>query len=66
MTAEVTDVSKALLRAAKIVKAGNHVVVAQGDPYIKDNATKRKIPIEERNGAYVLKLWINRNQEGLF
>ena len=63
MTAEVTDVSKALLSVAKIVKAGNRVVFAQGDCYIEDVATKSRIPIEERNGAYVLKLWINRNQE---
>ena len=66
MTAEVTDVSKALLSVAKIVKAGNRVVFAEGDCYIEDNATKQRIPITERNGAYVLKLWINRNQEGHF
>ena len=63
MTAEVTDVSKALLSVANIVKAGNRVVFAQGDCYIEDVATKSRIPIEERNGAYVLKLWISRNQE---
>jgi len=66
MTAEVTDVSKALLSVAKIVKAGNRVVFAQGDCYIEDESTKSRIPIEERNGAYVLKLWTNRNQEGPF
>ena len=66
MTAEVTDVHKALLSVIKLVKSGNRVVFAEGDCYIENISTNKKIPIEERNGAYVLKVWINRNQEGPF
>ena len=58
MTAKVTDVSKALLSVPKIVKAGNTVVFKEGDCFIEDNNTKHRIPVQERNGSYALKLWI--------
>ncbi len=66
MKAEVTDVKKALLSVFKLVKSGNRVVFAEGDCFIENTTTKQKIPIEERGGAYVLKVWINRDQGSPF
>ena len=66
MTAEVTDVKKALLSVVKLVKSGNRVVFDEGNCFIENKNTKQRIPIEERNGAYVLKVWINRDQSSPF
>ena len=66
MTAQVTDVKKALLSVAKLVKSGNRVVFDEGNCFIENKTTKQRIPIEEKNGTYALRVWINRDQSSPF
>ena len=66
MTAQVTEVKKALLSVAKIVQAGNRVVFENNHNYIENTANGKRIPIEQRNGSYVMKVWISRVQTSLF
>ena len=66
ITAQVTDVHKALLSVAKAVKAGNRVVFDGRGSYVENKASGKKTPIEYRNGGYALKVWIHRNQSSPF
>ena len=58
VTAQVTEVSKPLLSVSKMVNAGNTVVFSKDSSYIYDEATGEVMNLEERNGMYLLKLWI--------
>ena len=40
-----------------MTKEGNKVVFEDGNNYILNNRTGRKIDLEENNGAYVFNLW---------
>ena len=66
MAAQVTDVSKALLSVMKIVQAGNRVVFDKDECFLESKNSGRRIPIEQRNGSYVLKVWIHRDQSSPF
>ena len=66
ITAQITDVRKALMSVSKIVESGNRVVFEKGNCFIENKNTKQKIPIEERNGSYVLRVWIHRDQTSPF
>ena len=66
MTAQVTDVNKALLSVSKIVSKGCRVVFDEGNRYLENKLAGDWIPMEERNGMYFLKMWISREQKSLF
>ena len=66
MTAQVTEVKKALLSVAKIVQAGNRVVFDSNNNYIENTTSGKRIPIEQKNGSYVMKVWIPRDQKSPF
>ena len=57
----VADVDKPLLSVAQVVHNGGKVVFSQTGSYI-ELASGRQDPLEFRNGPYVLKLWIPRDQ----
>ena len=58
MTAQVCNVNKSLLSVKRIVKAGNSVVFDEDGSYIEDKQTGEKMWMEENNGMYILKLWV--------
>ena len=58
ITAQVTEVTKPLLSVSKMVKAGNTVVFDQNGSYIYDGATGAIMHLEDRNGMYLLKVWV--------
>ena len=66
MTAQVTEVKKALLSVAKIVQAGNRVVFEDNKNDIENAKSGKRIPIEQKNGSYVMKVWIPRDQKSPF
>lgn len=66
LTAQVTDVNKALLSVVKTVNADNRVVFDEHHSYMEDKSNGNRIPIERKNGAYVLKMWIPRDQSSPF
>ena len=57
----VADVDKPLLSVAQVVHNGGKVVFSQAGSYI-EHASGRQDQLEFRNGIYVLKLWIPRDQ----
>ena len=66
MAAQVTEVKRALLSVGKLVKSGNRVVFDEGNCFIENKVTKQGISMEEKNGSYVLKVWIHRDQSSPF
>ena len=59
ITAQVCDVNKALLSVRKIVAAGNKVIFEKQGAYIEDPGG-RQIWLEEKQGMYMLKLWVKK------
>ena len=66
MAAQVAEVKKALLSVAKIVQAGNRVVFEDNNNFIENTTSGKRIPIEQKNGSYVMKVWIPRDQRSPF
>ena len=62
VTAQVADVSKALLSVKKIVAAGNRVVFDESS-YIEDKSTGGKTWLHEDNGMYMLKMLVKQKQQ---
>mgnify|MGYP007048843449 CR=1 FL=1 len=63
MTAQVTEVNKALLSVSKLAGKGCRVVFDEGNSYIENKVTGDWIPMEERNGMYFRKMWVGRDQK---
>ena len=60
ITAQVTDVSKPLMSVSKMVRAGNTVVFAPDGSYIYDGETGEYMMLQEKNGMYLLNLWVKK------
>ena len=58
VTAQVCDVNRSLLSVRKVTKAGNRVVFEEGFGYIEDKTTGERMYMEEKEGLYVMKLWV--------
>ena len=58
MTMQVAEVTKPLVSVRAMVKAGNKVVLDNGDSYILNKATGVKTRMEDRNGAFVFDIWV--------
>ena len=57
MKAQVCDVNKALLSVHRVAQAGNRVVFSASGSFVQDEQTGETMPLEEKGGAYMLKLW---------
>ena len=64
LTAQVCDVNRALLSVTKTVQAGNRVVFDPAGSYIEDIASGERLPLKERGGMYMLKLWVKQGFQG--
>ncbi len=64
ITAQVTDVNKALLSVAKVLKAGHTVVLDQDGSFIEDRRTGERMLSRESGGMYMLKVWVNNTNAG--
>ena len=58
VTAQVCDVNKSLLNVRKVTKAGHRVIFDDGFGYIEDKATGERMYMVDKEGLYVLKLWV--------
>ena len=59
--AQVCDVNEALMSVRKIVAAGNRVIFDEegsGGSFIEDKQTLERVKLEDRNGMYMVKLWV--------
>ena len=57
---QVAEVNQGLLSVSKSIKAGNRVVFDSAGSYIENKVSGQKTWLEERNGMYILKLWVRR------
>ena len=65
LTAQVCDVSKALLSVKKVVAAGNRVVFEPSQAYIENLKTNERMDMRQEGGMYTLRMWVkveNPNQ----
>ena len=66
---QVADVDKALVSVAQIVDRGGRVVFSPGGSYIEtvnSRGQTRRDHLEFRDGLYVMRLWIPKNQGLVF
>ena len=66
ITAQVTDVNKALLSVSKIVGKGCRVVFDADNSYIENESSGQWVPLEQRHGMYVLRMWVPKTQSHPF
>ena len=57
ITAQVCDVTKALLSVRKMVDAGNRVVFDKRGSYVEHCQTGERMYMTEKAGMYVIKVW---------
>ena len=62
---QVCGVNKSLLSVRKVTGGGSTVVFKKGYGWIENDRTGEKTWMEERDGMYMVKLWVPRNQ-GVF
>lgn len=63
MVGQVCGVNKSLLSVRRVTAGGNTVVFKKGYGYIESDRTGERTWMEEKEGMYVVKLWVPRNQE---
>ena len=63
MTAYVTDVNKALLSVSKSVSKGCRVVFDEDNSFIENKSSGDWVPLEQRHGMYVLRMWVPKTQQ---
>ena len=64
MVAQVCGVNKALLSVRRVTAAGNTVVFRKDHGYIEEDKTGEKIWMKEKDGMYVVTLWVPRAKAG--
>jgi len=64
MKAQVCDVNKALLSVHRVAQAGNRVVFSAHGSFVQDEETGERMPLEEKGGMYMLKLWVKSSFSG--
>ena len=67
LTFQVTDVKKPLLAVRRLVEKGNKVVLAEGEgeSFIQNMATKVKVPVKKKGGAFVIEAHFVKKAESL-
>ena len=66
MTAQVTEVNKALLSVAKLLGTGHRAVFDPQLSYIEHCETGEWFPMEQSNGTFALRLWVHKDQTSPF
>ena len=57
MKAQVCEANMALLSVHRRAQAGNSVVFAASGSYVQDETSGETMPLTEKGGVYMLKLW---------
>ena len=52
--AQASDVTKPLASAREILKGGNRIVMEENVSYIENMKTKKRIPIQRKNGMFIV------------
>ena len=65
LTTKVAGVDLPLLSVAQMVYNGSKVVFSKGDRYI-EYSNGRRDKLEQRDGLYIMKVWVPRNQKAPF
>ena len=57
---QVCDVNKSLLSVRQVTQAGNRIVFEDNGGWIEDKTTGQHIWIKEKDGQYLLKVWVKK------
>ena len=63
LTMQITDVTKPLLSVREMVKANQRVVFDSNGSYSENKATGRKQYFKDKQGSYVLEMWLHDTEE---
>ncbi|MDA8584227.1 hypothetical protein N9L68_08320 [bacterium] len=63
MKVQVCDVNKPLLSVRRVTQAGNRVVFEEDGGYIEDKVSGERMWLREKDGMYLLKLWVRKGAE---
>ena len=62
----MTDANKAVLSVSKIVGKGCRVVFDGDGSFIENKSSGQWVPLEQRHGMYVLRMWVPKTQKSPF
>ena len=57
--AQASDVTKPLASAREILKGGNRIILEDEVSYIKNKRTKKRIPIQRKNGMFIVTMKVS-------
>ena len=60
---QVSDVNKAFLSVSELVSKGCRVVFDEDSSFIENKYSGYWVPLEQRNGMYVLRMWVPKAQQ---
>ena len=60
---QVSDVNKAFLSVSELVSKGCRVVFDEDSSFIANKSSGDWVPLEQRNGMYVLRMWVPKSQQ---
>ena len=63
MRVQVCDVNKPLLSVRRVTQAGNRVIFEDSGGWIEDIQTGERLWMQEKDGQYLLKLWVRKGGE---
>ena len=64
MKAQVCDANKSLSSIHRVVQARSSVVFSAHGSFVEDEETGERMPLEEKGGMYMLKLWVKSSFSG--
>ena len=59
---QVCDVNQGLISASKLAASGNRVILDDDGSFVENKVSGQKTWLEKREGMYILKLWVYRDQ----
>ena len=62
--AQIADVTRMLISASKMTKAGYKVHLDAESPYIQNVKTKKMTKLRHKNGIFLLDMWVNTDITG--
>ena len=64
MKVQIAEVTRMLISASKVAKAGNYVSLDVTNPHIKNIKTGRITKLRHNNGIFLLDIWVNTEVTG--
>ena len=59
---QVCEVNQGLISASKLAAAGGRVMLDDAESYVENKASGHRTWLKNRNGMFILSLWVRRQQ----